>query len=420
MSAAGLAAALALIPGAVSAAGRLDQQQTAHGGSSDFVNVGNSVAQTFTAGLTGALDQVDLMLSDNGGTAPVTVEIRNVTGTGTAGTTVLATTSVAAAAVPDDGLSPVTFVSAPFTTPASVVAGTAYSIVVYSEASTGTSINGYTWATNAESYAGGQAFHSDSTPPAANSWRPSSCGIQNDSCDTAFKTYVTPSGAIDTPLVVDKTALDFGNVTVGTTSAPLSIALTNTSSAPYGPLSGFGGAPPNFPGNAYQDCQGATLPAGGSCHLFYTFAPTTTGRVNSTSDYYWGLGPTSNDDEHFHITLTGVGVDPHQRPTATCFGLAATIVGTNASETLRGTAGPDVIAGLGGKDRIRGLGGNDTICGGTGRDSLSGGSGSDKLYGGSARDRLYGGKGSHDVCNGGTGDDKSSDGCEHRTSADRH
>jgi hypothetical protein len=97
-----------------------------------------------------------------------------------------------------------------------------------------------------------------------------------------------------------------------------------------------------------------------------------------------------------------------------CRGLAATIFGTNASDTLAGTPGADVIVGLGGPDKIYGKGGADLICGGKGDDQLFGGGGNDRLYGeggddtlkgGSGKDALLGGKG-YDTLRGGPGDDR--------------
>jgi Ca2+-binding RTX toxin-like protein len=76
-----------------------------------------------------------------------------------------------------------------------------------------------------------------------------------------------------------------------------------------------------------------------------------------------------------------------------CNGKAATIVGTNGSDTLTGTSGNDVIVGLGGNDTISGVGGNDTICGGGGNDTLDGGDGNDTLDGGAGADGLSGGTG---------------------------
>jgi Ca2+-binding RTX toxin-like protein len=82
--------------------------------------------------------------------------------------------------------------------------------------------------------------------------------------------------------------------------------------------------------------------------------------------------------------------------------MPATVVGTDAGETLTGTPGDDVIAALGGDDVVDGLAGNDVICGDDGADVLRGGPGADRLLGGLedtdpderlAGDTLWGGPG---------------------------
>ncbi|CUR56274.1 Peptidase S8 and S53 subtilisin kexin sedolisin [metagenome] len=107
-------------------------------------------------------------------------------------------------------------------------------------------------------------------------------------------------------------------------------------------------------------------------------------------------------------------------PPPTCFGVPATIVGTNGDDNFDGTDGDDVIvlgdgnddvfSGLG-NDRVCGDGGDDSIRGGPGTDFVLGGSGSDTIVGGSGNDTLVGnpGGGSNDdggdTINGGTGND---------------
>ncbi|MGH2569287.1 MAG: hypothetical protein ACRDGA_13195, partial [Bacteroidota bacterium] len=76
-----------------------------------------------------------------------------------------------------------------------------------------------------------------------------------------------------------------------------------------------------------------------------------------------------------------------------CFGVHATIVGTDGRDRLTGTQGRDVIVGLGGNDIINGRSGKDLICGGKGKDKLHGGKGKDKLDGGTGRDVCKGGPG---------------------------
>lgn len=83
-----------------------------------------------------------------------------------------------------------------------------------------------------------------------------------------------------------------------------------------------------------------------------------------------------------HLT----SISPDGALPETCGGLAPTIVGTNAGETLNGTSGNDVIVGLGGNDTINGMGGNDKICGGDGNDILLGGAGNDLVVGGAGND----------------------------------
>lgn len=80
-----------------------------------------------------------------------------------------------------------------------------------------------------------------------------------------------------------------------------------------------------------------------------------------------------------------------------CFGVRATIVGTEAGEVLDGTAGNDVIVALGGDDIIDGKGGKDFICGEGGADSIDGGSGPDKIDGGDGGDHLRGGAGNDEI-----------------------
>src|SRR3954452_19495483 len=116
-------AACALAPGAA-AAGTLDQQQAASSGSGHFIDSTHGVAQSFTAGISGGLDQVDLMLQKFGGpSAYLSVEIRDLAG-GTPGGLILAGRSVPASSIPtSQGL-----VSVHFAPAAPVLAGTPYAI----------------------------------------------------------------------------------------------------------------------------------------------------------------------------------------------------------------------------------------------------------------------------------------------------
>jgi hypothetical protein len=174
---------LLLAPGAA-LAGTLDQQQTDISGGNYAIESVQSMAQTFTAGITGGLDRVDLSLLQFGGTpsAPLYVEIRDVSG-GAPGANILANQSVPPTAVSG---SP-SFVPIVFPSAAPVAAGAKYSIVAFSFASL---VGGMYWlwrgSSNANSYPGGAAFNS--SPPLA-SWMAEPPG----SNELAFKTYVVPS-----------------------------------------------------------------------------------------------------------------------------------------------------------------------------------------------------------------------------------
>jgi hypothetical protein len=176
------ALALALVVVASASAGVLDQQQTTVDGANGIAGGegGASWAQTFTAGLSGQLDRVDLYL-DTGGDprdGPLTVEIRNVEG-GVPGSAVLASASVPATDPP----LPAGFVEIPFESPATVVAGTQYAIVAYTARH-----NSYSWGVAlSNAYAdGGECVNPFSPPEYSRFWI---C----HAIDLAFKTYVAPT-----------------------------------------------------------------------------------------------------------------------------------------------------------------------------------------------------------------------------------
>ena len=176
-----VAAAAALIPAAGASAGTLDQQQTLGTFGGLQVNSTASKAQTFTAGLTGELDQVDLALSVTTVTTPLTVQIRD--GSATApGATVLASASVPTSAVTGSA----SFVPATFTSTASVTAGTQYSIVALTNDS-----SSWFWYAGGpvtdSPYVGGRFYGSSDGPPAMGTWTQG-----NPQADFAFKTYVAP------------------------------------------------------------------------------------------------------------------------------------------------------------------------------------------------------------------------------------
>lgn len=125
-----LAAMLAVVPSAN--AGTLDQSQPTIGSGAAFVSDANLEAQTFTSGLTGGLDQVDIAIgrATPSITASLVVEIRAVSG-GVPSGPPLASASIPAASVPV-AFFPTAFYSVPFASPAHVTAGAHYAIVVSS------------------------------------------------------------------------------------------------------------------------------------------------------------------------------------------------------------------------------------------------------------------------------------------------
>jgi hypothetical protein len=172
------AAVLAVIPSA--GAGVLDQSQPTLSGVSAAVSDIQQDAQTFTNGITGSLDQVDLALGKvAAANLPLTVEIRTVSSGVPAGAA-LATETVSAASIPAG--SPNAFVSVPLAPPASVTAGVQYAIVLKS--SCGSEFC-YLWALGpqVDPYLAGSAL-----------WRPNAAAawVRLVDEDFAFKTYVGP------------------------------------------------------------------------------------------------------------------------------------------------------------------------------------------------------------------------------------
>ncbi|HEY1238474.1 MAG TPA: choice-of-anchor R domain-containing protein [Solirubrobacterales bacterium] len=171
-------AAGSLAPGAL--AGTLDQQQTVSS-SVFFTDADSSSAQTFTAGLSGGLDQVDLYLDRQGvPNAPLSVEIRDAPGG--PGSAILAGQSVPVSSVPagDPG-----FLSIRFAAPAPVAAGTQYAIVAHRLSAPMTATTYDWWGSNANPYAGGAEFFTPGPPSGPWTAFPGH--------DAAFKTYVVPN-----------------------------------------------------------------------------------------------------------------------------------------------------------------------------------------------------------------------------------
>ena len=148
---------------------------------------------------------------------------------------------------------------------------------------------------------------------------------------TAVALVPTSVGAVDTDIAIDTSTVDFGSVDIGNTGGPISVTLTNTGGSPFGPINIFGGAPPSPAFNASQNCQGTTLPAGGSCTVNYTFSPTAAGPATDTSAFTISQTSSQSDGEDFSVTLVGVGVD-----TTTTTSSSTTTSSTSTTTTTHG------------------------------------------------------------------------------------
>ena len=137
-----------------------------------------SIAQTFTAGITGTLEGVALNLAKDTASDPLVVELRDVGSGGAPGGTVLAQTYLGAEQVPATAAWLPLGLSAPLT------AGTVYAIVAYAAGVRSTSWNG----AKTDTYSGGQGYYQSASPPAA-AWT-ASAG------DRAFRTYLAATGAV--------------------------------------------------------------------------------------------------------------------------------------------------------------------------------------------------------------------------------
>jgi uncharacterized repeat protein (TIGR01451 family) len=174
-------------------------------------------------------------------------------------------------------------------------------------------------------------------------------------------------------------------------------------------------------------CNLGTLTSAGTATVTIVVTPNRAGTISNTASVTSDVGdPQSNNNSDTETTTV-------QMPPAgpTCFGKAASLVGTAGNDTLTGTDKADVIVALAGSDQVFGLDGRDLICarggadfvdggprpdrvsGGLGRDLLIGRGGGDELRGNRGRDRLRGNAGNDllaggrglDRCRGGPGSD---------------
>jgi VCBS repeat-containing protein len=314
-----------------------------------------TIAQTFTAGLSGPLGKVELYLNRINlvevPELPITVEIRTVSGLDPSDT-VLATATIPSSAIPIAQLP--AWVPATFSTPATVFAGTQYAIVAYTDSA-------YSWHASSgagDAYTGGSRRIRDTDFP---EWR-SGCGLCT--IDMAFRTFVD----VSSPPVANPDA--YSVVGGGTLTVPAPGVLGNDTDVDSASLTAQLDSSPT---------QGTlTLNPNGS---FQYVAPD--GAAGSDSFTYHANDGTANSNT-VTVTIT---------ISAGCAGRRPTQTGTAGNNELGGTGGNDVILGLGGNDTIEPGSGTDIVCGGPGNDNVRAGSGNDIVRGGTGNDTLDGGSG---------------------------
>lgn len=237
-----LAGSITISASPVAAASAVDQFYVATG-TVEFVHDVITGVQTFTAGRTGILNRIDLSLGrlDTAGTLTFRVETAPA---GVPSGTVLASASVATAAVPDDGdLHDVSVALAPFL----VTVGQQYAIVLAApKASPDTA---WLWPTDARNgYPGGTALEGDTK---AGTW------ANHPTDDRTFATWVdsTPCGAGTWSVTgfAPCTPADPGNFATG----PGATSQTPCAAGTFQPLAGAAQCDP-APMGSYVDSAGAT------------------------------------------------------------------------------------------------------------------------------------------------------------------
>ena len=148
---------------------------------------------------------------------------------------------------------------------------------------------------------------------------------------------------------ISPSSLDFGEVTLNTTSPSQSVTITNNNIVPV-VMSGAGGAPPTGRFGGVQACQGLSLAPGASCQMSFAFTPNALGSLSDASVGTW-------NGQSFHIALHGVGVagaahsdEFRITPQGLDFG-EVTIGSTAPSQSVTITnvsAAPIVMSGAGG------------------------------------------------------------------------
>jgi Beta-propeller repeat len=139
--------------------------------------------------------------------------------------------------------------------------------------------------------------------PAAAGIRKANLQLSNSAENAPFIVSLLGYGS---PVVFAPSILAFGAQSPGTTSAPQTLSITNSGSAPLtiGSLTPGGNDPQNF---ALQSdgCTGATLAANTSCSITIAFSAPATGQFSSTLS----ANDTASDSPQ-SVSITGIGTGP--------------------------------------------------------------------------------------------------------------
>lgn len=162
LGAALLAASSIGLASPAAAVGTLDQSATgSNGGGSNVQNTSMTLSQTFTAGMSGQLAQVDLYLSKNGTPTSATLSIKAVDGSGNPTGIALASEVVDAAAI--SGV--FSTIPVAFANPTTITSSTQYALVLSCLGClSGFPSSTMNWGLATNSYAGGVADNSNYSP----------------------------------------------------------------------------------------------------------------------------------------------------------------------------------------------------------------------------------------------------------------
>lgn len=339
----GLPLALLVSGVCLAATHSIDQQNTA---SNDTRSEGTErIAQTFTVGKSGTLDQVDLMIwltdSDQPGNATVTIE--PVDGSGDPVYPLVPALSTGANAIPAGAHTWVSFDM----TPLAVTAGKQYAIVVTPE----TYMTGALWD-GGDEYAGGKAY--DGTV----GWTDIGSGGATD--DWVFRDYVIPvppavTAAFAAPSmkVGQAVALTF-TITNGVGDGPITgVGFTDTLptglSVSNGSASACGGGTLTRTSPSGIALSGGSIADGGSCQVSVMVTGAAAGSYTTTSS-----AVSSTENGAGNTATASINVDGTPSIAAVFSPNSVTIGGTTTlTITITNPAGnPDTLTFIGVTDTL--------------------------------------------------------------------